>query len=176
MAEKKAFDGVSLILNLKSGEKEISLPFFASKADATMLYSAARIDNEAEKSPAKYVAFKSDYGFDIRESKALAEAAGKEKGALIGKVYAHAYKNAEGKDGVLLSGGFNPDGLTKGDKIKDAPFQALGSFTGPGARPVLDAMVAAGAAAKAKREAGAEEVGAEADAAPAPKKSSQPDF
>ncbi len=168
MAEaKKEFTGVSLIINLKGNGKEFALPFFANKADAKVLYSAARIDNDADRSPSKYVAFKSDYGFDIKESNDYAKTLGKEKGELIGKVYAHAYKNAEGKAGILLSGGFNNEGIKKGTKIKDLPYEALGTFSGEGAKPVLEAMVAAGDAAKAKRGADAE-VGGDEPAAAAP--------
>lgn len=156
--QKKPFTGVSLIVNVqnqgaeKGAEPVMTIPFFAKSADATVMYSAARIDDEAEKSPAKYVAFKSDFGFDIRESNEFAKTKGAEKGALIGKLYAHAYKNSAGADGVMLTGGLNPEGIKKGDKIKEQPFSAIATFSGPDTKPVLAAMVEAGAKAQAKRE------------------------
>ena len=188
--EKKPFSGVSLILNLnqstdpEGAEPVQTLAFFAPKADAKVLHSAARISDE-DRAPAKYVAFPSKTGFDIVESTAFAEqkalaagaaadAAKAAKGAKIGVVFAHHYTNGKGAAGVLFSGGFNVAGIDKNAKISEQPFRALGSFTGTGAALVAQQQADAMDAAKAKRELKngakpeADAGGEPAGAAPAP--------
>ncbi len=177
--EKKKYDGMHLKIRLQNrpeegqakGEVVGEFSMFGKDASKGLrsadpqTFTVTDAEGKERKVP-KLVAFVNDGDISIYQTNELAKTKGKEKGERVGVLFAREYEK-DGAKRVFLTGYFDNNGIAKGAKLSETPFQAAASLFGPGAEQILGNLLGVNKARLEKRNAAAPAAAEAAEAAPA---------